>query len=70
MSYEIGKSAPLTQDDEDFGWRASLGFDTIVVSALQFLIDEFGFRISLRTPITVRFESQHVVLVVFHGAIL
>jgi hypothetical protein len=49
--------------------RATLGFAAAVNSAFKFLVDDFDFR-SVREDVTiVRFESNSVFVIVYHGRV-
>lgn len=47
--------------------RSSLGFTEEVLSAFNFLIEEYGFRCVKAEPTFVRYESPRVFVNIYHG---
>jgi len=47
--------------------RAQLGFAEAVLTAFDFLVESYGFRVTRAEPTLVRFESQRVFVNIYHG---
>jgi hypothetical protein len=51
----------------DAGGRARLGFESVAISAFEFLVEEFGFVLSQRETSWLRYKRGELFVQIYHG---